>query len=916
MSNLPFLNNMQPEYIERLYQEYVKAPESVDKSWRYFFEGYQLAGKYSAVTGRDDHTAPKERHVLNLIKAYRQRGHYFTKTNPVRTRRKYSPTLDIENFNLSEDDLDTMFHAGEAIGLGPASLRQIIDHLQTTYCKSFGAEYQFIRFPERVEWLRHKMESSRNQPEFSVVQKKHILHKLNQAVVFEKFLHTKYAGQKRFSLEGGETLIPALDAIIEYGAENDVQELMFGMPHRGRLNVMANILNKDYEEIFSEFEGEEFAESIFEGDVKYHLGYSGLVKTQKGRSIHLSLAPNPSHLESVNATVEGMVRSKIDHVYNGNRNKIIPVIIHGDAALAGQGVIYEVLQMSLLEGYSTGGTIHIAVNNQLGFTTNYLEGRSSTYCTDVAKVTNSPVFHVNADDVEAVVYAARLALEYRQKFHTDVFIDLLGYRRYGHNESDEPRITQPKLYKEIARHPDPRILYSKKLNESGEVEKDLARSMENEFKSMLQEHLAKAKAGKYNIKKSMTYADDCDSKKRMKDHRADTMPDTAVDKKNLLNIANKIFSIPDSLNIMPKLRKLYSERLERVKEGQKIDWAVAELMAYGALVKEGINVRLSGQDSERGTFSHRIAVLNDEETEEKYIPLNHIHENQAKFSIFNSPLSEYGVLGFEYGYACANPNGLTIWEAQFGDFANGGQIIIDQYLSSSEAKWNRTNGLVLYLPHGYEGQGPEHSSARIERFLSLCADDNMRVVNITSPASFFHLLRMQPKSAERNPLIVFTPKSLLRHPECLSDITEFISGGFKTVIDDHYADKNIVHSVLLCSGKIYYELSERQKNEKRNDIAIIRLEQLYPLPENEIKEILNGYKKAKNFAWVQEEPENMGALRYLNHKFTLKPLTFISREESSTPASGFYKQHSREQNKIIEQAFGFCDKNSKRGIKQ
>lgn len=908
MDKNTFIRNATPEYIDQMYQQYLENPDAVDSSWQYFFKGYEFADDKPERTFVSSERADKERFVLNLIKAYRQRGHYFTKTNPVRTRRAYKPTLDIENFNLTEQDLNTIFHAGEDIGIGPAKLSTIVDHLQETYCKSFGAEYQFIRFPKRVEWLRHKMESTRNRPNFSPDDKKRILHALNKAVVFENFLHTKFVGQKRFSLQGGETLIPALDALVQHAPQLGVQEYMIGMPHRGRLNVLANILQKEYEEIFSEFEGEEFAESIFEGDVKYHLGYRNQVTTNNGESVWLGLAPNPSHLEAVDPTVIGIVRSKIDNVYEGDENKIVPILIHGDAALAGQGVVYEVIQMSLLPGYRTGGTIHLVVNNQLGFTTNYLEGRSSTYCTDVAKVTHSPVFHVNADDVEEVVYSVLLAMEYRQKFHTDVFIDLKGYRKYGHNESDEPRITQPKLYKSIAVHPDPRKIYVQKLSEAGEIENTIAEEMEKEYKSMLQEQLTLAKSSKYDIKKSMTYADSCDMKKRDFSSKPKKLPATAVDKKQFLTIAKNIFHVPDSIKVMSKIRKLYEDRIQKAQEGKQIDWAIAELLAYGSLLAEGIPVRLSGQDSERGTFAHRIAVLLDENTEEKYIPLNHIKKDQAKFHIFNSPLSEYAVMGFEFGYACSNPDGLTIWEAQFGDFFNGAQIIIDQFLSCSEAKWNRTNGLVLFLPHGYEGQGPEHSSARIERFLSLCADDNMRVCNITSPANFFHLLRTQPKLEERSPLVIFTPKSLLRHPRCISSLEEFSKNGFQSVLDDEKAIPEKVKTIFLCSGKIYYELLERKEKEKRTDIAIIRLEQLYPLPEDQLKKIFTRYKSAKKFIWVQEEPENSGALWYLHHKFKLKPLEFVSREESSTPASGYYKNFVEEQQEVLDKAFQIAGK--------
>jgi len=906
MENFDFIQNTDPEYIEKLYADYKNNPDSVDETWIYFFQGYDFSVSSlksgTDVIGASSAFPRKENYVLNLITAYRTRGHLFTKTNPVRTRRKYEPDLDIRHFNLTEDDLDTVFQAGNEIGIGQAKLRDIIDHLEKTYCKSIGAEYMFIRKPERVDWLQERMESTQNQPNFPIEKKKRIFQKLNQAVVFENFLHTKFVGQKRFSLQGGETLIPGLQAIIDHGAELGMEEFLIGMPHRGRLNVLANILEKEYEDIFAEFEGEEYADSIFAGDVKYHLGYSSIAKSVSGKKVMIGLAPNPSHLEAVNPVVEGMVRAKIFHRYKGDHDKIIPIIIHGDAAMAAQGIVYEVIQMSLLEGYKTGGTIHMVINNQLGFTTNYLDGRSSTYCTDVAKVTQSPVFHVNADDVEAVVQAVEMAIDFRQKFNVDVFIDLLGYRKYGHNEGDEPRFTQPALYKTIAKHPDPRQIYNDKLLAGGNVEKGLAREMEKEFRDLLQQSLSDVKSQK--VKSSFeTYLDQCDRKKRFSRHSFEPKPVTAVKRGVLDQVAEKAFSIPAEIKPLKKMSKIYEDRLLKYKEGTQFDWAIGELLAYGSLLNEGIPVRLSGQDSERGTFSHRHAVVLSEENEEKYIPLSHISDIQAKFSIYNSLLSEYGVLGFEYGYACANPSGLVIWEAQFGDFANGAQIIIDQFIASSEMKWNRTNGIVLYLPHGYEGQGPEHSSARVERFLQLAANDNMRIANCTTPANFFHLLRTQPKYPFRLPLIIFTPKSLLRHPMCTSKIDDFTSGAFQEVIDDPEEDSKKIKKVLLCSGKIYYDLLNKKNEEKIQDTAIVRLEQLYPLPVERVNELVNKYKNAGKIIWVQEEPANAGAMGFMIQNLKLPKLEFISRKASATPATGFHKNHTEEQEKIISDAF-------------
>jgi len=905
MDDFSFLHNAHPDYIEGLYENYTQKPDSVEPEWRRFFEGYDFARKAGKTMEAIPEAAQKERLVLNLISGYRRRGHLFTKTNPVRERRKYSPTLDIENFELTEQDLDTVFQAGHEIGIGAATLREIIGHLQTTYCRSIGAEYRFIREPEKVKWLQEKMESSQNLPDFSPDQKRQILHKLNQAVVFENFLHTKYVGQKRFALSGGETLIPGLDAVLEKGADLGAEEVVLGMAHRGRLNVLANILNKSYEEIFSEFEGAAYQDSVFEGDVKYHLGYTSDVQTNNGNTVRINLAPNPSHLESVNSAVEGMARAKIDNLFDGDIDKVVPILIHGDAAIAAQGVVYEVIQMSLLNGYKTGGTIHLVINNQVGFTTNYLDGRSSTYCTDVAKVTLSPVFHVNADDAEAVVFAIQMAMEYRQKFNTDVFIDLLGYRKYGHNEADEPRFTQPKLYEIIEKHPDPREIYNDKLLEAGTVEKGIAEEMEEEFRQMLEDHLSEAKEDgeAHQLPGGDEPLSACEDTRRPQTKDLTTSPETAVNEERLLALGEKIFTVPDDMDLFRKIERLYSSAKKRLTEEKTLDWALAEQLAYASLLTDSVPVRLTGQDAERGTFSHRHAVLLSRDAEERYVPLDNLSGDQAPFCIYNSPLAEYGVMGFEYGYACATPEGLTIWEAQFGDFFNGAQIIVDQYISSSEAKWNRTNGLVLYLPHGYEGQGPEHSSARIERFLSLSANNNWQVINPTTPANLFHMLRRHMAYPFRIPLVVFTPKSLLRHPKCVSPLGDLTQGGFQEVLDDPTANPEKVETVLLCSGKVYYDLLEYQEDEERDDVAVVRMEQLYPLPEKQLQTIFDKYDSAERYIWVQEEPENMGAWSYLCRKFTMKDLSLVARRNSSSPATGFHKQHEQEQQSIIRRAF-------------
>jgi 2-oxoglutarate dehydrogenase E1 component len=900
MNKFSYLHHAHPQFIEALYENYQKDPDSLDIGWRKFFEGFEFAqttdGKASGQVVPEH--VQKEMRVLNLIQGYRSRGHLFTQTNPVRTRRQYRPTLDLVNFDLTTEDQQVVFQAGIEIGIGPASLKDIEDHLQQTYCRSIGAEFMFIREPARLWWLKTKMESSKNTPDFTIDEKRHILQKLSRAVVFENFLHTKYVGQKRFSLQGSETLIAGLDAIIDKGSKMGIEEFVIGMPHRGRLNVLANILEKSYNEIFSEFEGQEYVESVFSGDVKYHLGYTSRVKTRNGAEVQLTLAPNPSHLEAVNAVVQGIARAKLEMRYRDDYTRVVPILIHGDASIAGQGVVYEVIQMSQLPAYYTGGTIHLVINNQLGFTTNYLEGRSSTYCTDVAKVTLSPVFHVNADDVEAVVLAIQLAMEYRQIFHTDVFIDLLGYRKFGHNEGDEPRYTQPKLYKIIAQHPDPREIYIGKLMQSDEVDRTLGKEMEQQYMQMLQEKLEQAKSKKIPAK-SQVFKDKCDESQRSEEFDYEAQVITGINQERLLELGEKILTIPGEVKVFQKIRKLYDNQKRKFMEEKQADWAVAEYLAYGSLLVEDVSIRLVGQDTVRGTFSHRHAVLLNEETEEQYIPLHQLQTKNSHFDIYNSLLSEYAALGFEYGYSCASPHTLNIWEAQFGDFANGAQVIIDQFISSAEQKWKRMNGLVLYLPHGYEGQGPEHSSARIERYLELCARNNMVLANCTTPASFFHLLRRHMMIPFRTPLIIFTPKSLLRHPRCVSPLEDFVENYFQPLLDDNRVKSETVRKVLLCTGRIYYDLEERRDQQKKRDIAIIRLEQLYPLPQKGINALLEKYSHAESFAWVQEEPENAGAWSFLLRKLKHFNWQYIGREESTTPATGFYKQHTVELEKIL-----------------
>lgn len=912
MDKLTYLSNADTSYIENLYQTYKADPSSVDFGWQKFFEGFEFgqtadgsdSGNFDQVS---DH-AIKEINVLNMIHGYRDRGHLFTDTNPVRERRKYYPGKELETFGLSDADMDTVFNAGVEIGLGPVKLREIRQLIEDTYCRSIGVEFRYIRNPEKVKWLQDRMEAERNKPNYSSDQKKRILQKINKAVVFESFLGTKFLGQKRFSLEGAESLIPALDSVIEKGADIGIQEFMIGMAHRGRLNVLANIMGKSYKSIFSEFEGKMYAdedpEMAFGGDVKYHLGFSSDIKTDSGKDVHLSLAPNPSHLETVDPIVEGIVRSKIDMKYDGDSSKIAPILIHGDAAVAGQGVVYEVTQMSKLDGYKTGGTIHIVINNQVGFTTNYKDARSGTYCTDVAKISSSPVFHVNGDDAEAVVYAINLAVEYRQKYKTDVYIDLLCYRRYGHNEADEPKFTQPLLYKAIEKHANPKELYAKKLVDEGSIDDSYAKEVEKEFKTYLQSQLNDAKKIENIEDEAPMFGGAWKGLRPARKADLDVNITTRISTEDFKALAKQITDLPKEKKFFRKISKLFEDRSKMI-EKDSYDWAMGELMAYASLLSEGKRVRISGQDVQRGTFSHRHAVLTLEDSEEKYVPLAQV-DGGDRFNIYNSLLSEYAVLGFEYGYALANPNALTVWEAQFGDFYNGAQIIIDQYLASAESKWRRSNGMVLMLPHGMEGQGPEHSSARIERFLELCAHGNMILANCTSPANYFHLLRRQLVRDFRKPLVVFTPKSLLRHPKVTSNLADFTDKDFQPVLDDNYVKAGNVKRVLFCSGKVYFDLLEKQQADERTDVAIVRIEQLYPAPIEQLAEIRTKYKKATEFVWVQEENENMGAWPYYCRKFRKSEVEFtdvISRTENASPATGYMKKHTVQQEEIVNKSF-------------
>ena len=902
MDKYSFLNAAHTAHFAELYDQYLINPDSVEPSWRAFFQGFDFGMEQQADVEIPEDVL-KEFRVVKLIDAYRGSGHLFTKTNPVRRRRQYSPTLDIKNFGLDQDDLKTVFSAGDIIGIGAATLADIIIHLERIYCESIGMEYMYIRHPERVNWIQKWINKNGNHPNFNNDQKKQILKKLNEAVTFEQFLHTKYVGQKRFSLEGGESLIPALDALIETAALDGVEQFVVGMAHRGRLNTLTNIFGKSATDIFSEFDGKDYEEEVFDGDVKYHLGWTSNRMTDSGLWVNLNIAPNPSHLEAVNAVVEGIARAKQDRTYAEQPNKVMPILIHGDAAIAAQGVVYEVIQMAQLDGYKTGGTIHIVVNNQIGFTTNYLDGRSSTYCTDVGKATLSPVLHVNADDVEAVVHAMHFAVAYRNRFKRDVFIDLLGYRKYGHNEGDEPRFTQPKLYKAIANHKNPRDIYAEKLISERVITHHELEQMEREYKARMEENLEVSRKEQNTIITPFMQ-DEWEGFQRVKVDGMLGRIDTSCDIEILEKVGSVITKLPEDKSFIRKIQRLIGERYKMFFETKTLDWAMGEMLAYGSLLAEGHDVRVSGQDVERGTFSHRHAVIKVEDSEEEVILLNSISEDQGQFSIYNSLLSEYGVMGFDYGYALARPKALTIWEAQFGDFSNGAQIMIDQYLSSAEDKWKLQNGLVLLLPHGYEGQGAEHSSARMERYLQLCAKDNMYVVDVTTPANLFHVLRRQVKPNFRKPLVVFTPKSLLRHPKVVSTVDEFTTGSFQPIILENEIPVKNTKTLVFCTGKFYYDLIDEREKQGRDDVAIIRLEQLFPLPKNEIENILADYAHVSDVVWAQEEPRNMGAWSHLLlHLPAAQQFRVASRRFYGTPAAGSATRFKRRHQQVLDYVF-------------
>jgi 2-oxoglutarate dehydrogenase E1 component len=913
MKDFSYVTQSHPGYIESLYQEFIKSPSSVDPDLRKFFEGFDFAvssGKLASDTTAKSAALPegqsvdwvRELNVYRLILGYRNKGHLIAKTNPIRARKDRGANIELSHYGFSEADLDQSFYAGQYLGLGFAKLRDILAKLEKCYASSVGIEYKYISNTEQTNWLTEAIENKLYSP-LPLTQKRRVLEKLNQGVMFERFLHTKYVGQKRFSLEGGETTIAALDAIINTAAENEIKEVVIGMAHRGRLNVLANIMGKTYEHIFSEFEGTaKVDQTMGSGDVKYHMGYGSEVDTLHNKKISLKLIPNPSHLEAVNPVVLGFSRAKADLMHGSDSDRILPILIHGDASVAGQGIVYEVLQMSHLDGYATGGTLHFIINNQIGFTTDFEDARSSDYCTSLAAAIQAPVFHVNGNDPEAVVRCVEIATAFRQQFNKDVFIDMVCYRKHGHNEGDDPKFTQPHLYKLIEQQQNPREIYINQLLQNGDTEvQTLAREMEKKFWQDLQERLDEVKQ---NPLPYQYQPPELEWKKLRKATPEDFLqsPVTAITTADFNSLFDSIMNWPEDFKPLKKVEKILQEKKKLFDTEQKVDWATAELLAYASLLLEGKDVRMSGQDVKRGTFSHRHAVLRDENTDQPYNRLSRIPGANGQFRIYNSLLSEYGVLGFEYGYALANPQSLVIWEAQFGDFSNGAQTIIDQFIAAGEQKWNRMNGVTLLLPHGYEGQGPEHSSARLERFLQLAAELNIVVTNVTTAANLFHLLRRQLTWPFRKPLINFSPKANLRHPGSYSTVSSFTQSGFQEVIDDTNAESGKVKKVLFCAGKIFFELEERKTREQRNDIAIVRVEQLYPLPQNQLEQLQKKYSGATWF-WVQEEPQNMGAASYL--KMQLRNFSFgvISRQPSASTASGYNKIHNKEQAEIIDTAF-------------
>lgn len=904
--DLSYANLANLSALEQFYESYLKDPNSVDPSWRHFFEGMAFAQSLKAPVRLPVKESPELRIYL-LIDSYRKFGHLMAKVNPISTAEIKEPQeLNIQNLGFKKEDLESVFPTVGFLKKPQAPLKEIIRALKQTYCGTVGIEYMGLGNVELEKWIQGQIE-----PLFPLHldndQKIQILHHLNKAELFESFLHTRYVGQKRFSLEGGETMIPMLLSMIECGAELDLLEVILGMAHRGRLNVLANILNKSYAHIFHEFE-DHYTPDLSEGtgDVKYHKGFIGALPTPSGKAIKITLVANASHLESVDPIVEGIARAK-QEIKGGKlqRREIVPLLVHGDAAVSGQGVVYETMQFSRLNGYATGGTIHLIINNQIGFTALPQESRSTLYCSDIAKTFGAPVFHVNAEDPEGCVRVAKLSMELRQKFQCDVFIDLNCYRKYGHNESDEPTFTQPLEYSLIKSKRTIRELFKDQLIKENVLDNAKADELENEFKQGLQ------KAMDSLAKKPEESSQPNEKQSKPSEQTVAKALKTAVDVKTMISLAETMYTVPEGFRIHPKIQRHLQERIEMAHADPDkaiIDWGMGELLAYATLLNEKVHVRISGQDVRRGTFSHRHAVWIDQVKEQKFFPLSHLNPDQAHFDIFNSSLSEFAVVGFEFGYSVAYPKSLIIWEAQFGDFANGAQVIIDQYISCSEQKWNLNSNLTLFLPHAYEGQGPEHSSARMERYLQLAGHDNMRIVNCSNPAQLFHLLRSQPHLPVKKPLILFTPKGLLRHPACVSSLNDFAKGSFQEVIDDPASVQN-PSKVIFCSGKIFYELAQEREKRKSSDIALVRIEQLYPFPAEKVKSVLQKYQAVERIYWTQEEHYNMGAWEYIRPLFNQllgakDAVKYIGRDRSASPAAGSHALHKIQSEEIMKYVFG------------
>ena len=895
---MSFVEALSPDWIEAQYLLWKHSPDSVSSEWRSFFTGFDLGREGGGGPPLNEEAVRqaqlRQSGVQSLIYRFRDLGHLLACTDPLNPCPLSHPYLDLSAFGLSDADLDTVF-SNQRFLKTSATLREILATMKETYCRYLGVEFMHIQDPEERQWLIDRMEPTRNLPDLSPEYRLHILRHLQEAALFEEFLHRKFIGQKRFSLEGGETVIPLLDEVILGGARLGVRNVMIGMAHRGRLNVLANIFHKPLENIFAEFADNQEFHIVGEGDVKYHKGYS-IVQEIDGARVRLSLAFNPSHLEIVNPVVEGRARARQERIGDTARTRVMPVLLHGDAAFAGQGVVAETLNLSQLEGYATGGTIHIIINNQIGFTTLPKDSRSTPYSTDVARMLMAPIFHCHGEEPESAIQAVRLAVAYRQQFHRDVVIEMTCYRRYGHNEGDEPFFTQPMMYEKIKDRPSVHKIYAERLREMGIAEETIT-SMATEYTERLNNAMGK-RAEPVAIGFKDLWAG-------MQREYTPTAEATGEERERLIQLSERLATLPDGFSPHPKIGQLYQRRLNAVTSGQGLDWGNAETLAYATLLCNGVPVRLSGQDSRRGTFNHRHATLHDLKTGSAFEPLTTVCREGSTFQVFDSMLSEAAVLGFEYGYSLENPQSLTIWEAQFGDFANGAQVVIDQFIAAGESKWDRSSGLVMLLPHGYEGQGAEHSSARIERYLQLCALNNMFVAYPSTPAQMFHLLRRQVMLPFRKPLVVFTPKSLLRHPACVSSLDDLAEGSFQEVIPAPETGKTI-KTLLISTGKIYYDLLERQQRDNRDDVAIVRVEQLYPLRFDSLKEALGSGMPSTRFIWVQEEPKNMGAWNYIRpylNRTIGREVGYVGRAEEAAPAVGSHRVHKQEQDRIVEEAF-------------